>query len=185
MLVFEVNRELLLDLLVYDEETGLLYWKPRDTKYFANPKRAASWNSKWAGKVAGSRFKYPKSPCEYIRIRIFKQNFRAHRLIWCMVYGEFPEFDIDHEDHNGLNNRINNLREATDQENQKNLSMRKDNTSGITGVRKSRNGERFVATIQHIGKVIYIGTFPSLEAATEARLIKEKEFGFHNNHGKR
>lgn len=174
----EVTYELLHEFLNYDEHTGLLYWKARDAKYFVSPKYATSWNSKHAGKIAGSKFKYPNSPNEYIRVRIFKQNFRAHRLIWWMMTGSQPDF-IDHENHNGLDNRWVNLKDVSQQENQKNMTLYKTNTSGKAGVRKHKNG--WVATI---GKGTYLGYSKTFEGAVEIREKAEIEYEFHKNHGK-
>lgn len=65
------------------------------------------------------------------------RNARMHRIIMERKLGR-PIQDglhIDHVNGNGLDNRRNNLREATQSQNMQNLRLRKDNTSQYKGVR--------------------------------------------------
>lgn len=70
--------------------------------------------------------------------------------------------NIDHIDRNGLNNKKENLREATMQTNAWNKDKRKDNTSGYKGVYRSTSA--WIASIQ--GK--YLGSYKTKEEAAEA-----------------
>ncbi len=161
------------EVLYYDPEDGLLFWKPRGI-----PK----WDARFAGTQAGTVKRDKKLNVEYLCVAIDRVKYRAHRLIWWMVTGVEPDCNIDHEDHDGLNNRFENLRLANHSENQKNLSKRRDNTSGITGVRRHRN--KFIAAIQ-VGKTgIYLGIRDTIEEAAELRREAEIKYGFHKNHGK-
>ena len=177
----EVNYTTLNDLLDYNPKTGDLVWKERPEHYFPHPRYKTRWDAKWAGKIAGSVFGYKNSPNKYIRICIFKQNFRAHRIVWWMVTGEEPTKDIDHIDHDGLNNRFENLRLVSKKENQKNLSRNKNNTSGVTGVKKVRG--KYHAVVQSDNRMIFLGSFDRFEDAVEARKEANTKYGFHENHG--
>ena len=65
-----------------------------------------------AGKLAGTRKKRGQ-----IEVRIDGQRYQAHRLIWKMVHGVDPKEQIDHVDMDPGNNRLSNLREATQAQN--------------------------------------------------------------------
>jgi hypothetical protein len=72
---------------------------------------------------------------DYYRVQLNKKIYHVHRIIWEMFNGEIPEgMEIDHEDLNKVNNKIDNLRLVTKQINCRNRSLRKDSTSGINGV---------------------------------------------------
>ena len=94
--------------------------------------------------------------------------YRAHRLAWLYVYGEYPKKHLDHI--NGIRNdkRIITLRECNDSQNMKNTDKRKDNTSGCKGVSfdKARNKWKAQATLNQ--KHINIGRFDSKEDASLA-----------------
>ena len=68
-----------------------------------------------------------------------------------------PSIDVDHRDHQGLNNQKHNLRTCTRTQNNWNKGMRKDNTSGYTGVVKAgtnKAGEQlWVAVMKINGKI--------------------------------
>jgi hypothetical protein len=110
------------------------------------------------------------------------REYKAHRLIWLLVHKAWPENQIDHIDGNGLNNRIENLRDVTNAENARNRKKQKNNESGHTGVRRERGKWR--AVIEVSGREIYLGLFINLEEAVAARKAAEAKYGFHANHGK-
>lgn len=168
-----LTYERLHQLFWYDPDTGTLWHKPRGI-----PK----WDARFADRPAGTLHHDKGTTCYYVQVTIDRKKYRAHRIIWWMVTGELPSTNIDHEDHNGLNNRWSNLREAGHSENQKNLSKRRDNTTGITGVVRHR--EKFVARIQVNNKGIYLGIRDTIEGASELREQAEIKYGFHENHGK-
>jgi hypothetical protein len=62
-------------------------------------------------------------------------NHRVHRLV-CFAFCENPnEYNIcDHIDRNKLNNMFNNLRWCSSSENNRNITIRKDNNTGHNGV---------------------------------------------------
>ena len=67
-----------------------------------------------------------------------------HRFIWYLANGDITNgMQIDHIDHNPLNNQLSNLRLATIRQNVQNKVKRKDNTSGLIAVTKlqKKNGK--------------------------------------------
>jgi len=116
----------------------------------------------------------------YVQISIKGVLFLAHRLAWTYMTGETPVF-IDHINHDRSDNRWENLRQTTHQENCKNCTFSKANTSGCTGVIWADN--RWVARIKVNYKEIVIGRFVKFSDAVKARKSAEIKYGFHENHG--
>ena len=82
----------------------------------------------------------------------------------------------DHIDRNTLNNRRNNLRPATQSENAKNHTKRKNNTSGFTGVYWDKNNNNWMVSI-HIDKQIHwLGRYTNKNDAIIARLKAEAKY---------
>lgn len=92
-----------------------------------------------------------------------KARIRMHRLI--MGVTDQITF-VDHRNHNGLDNRKNNLRICSQQENQRNRQSNKSSTSKFVGVSKvvnKKNGKQYpywMAQIKHLGKSKCLGVFP-------------------------
>lgn len=84
--------------------------------------------------------------------------------------------NYDHIDRNELNNRKYNLRECTVQENRRNSSIRRDNTSGFTGVTYRKKSNKYLSRIYIDGKEIVLGLFANLEEAVKARLRAEQKY---------
>lgn len=103
----------------------------------------------------------------YLSILVDGKSYRAHRLAWLYMNGEFPPFMLDHDDQNKLNNRINNLREADRNTNAQNVSVAKRNKLGVKGTWTAPNG-RFMAGIVAYGKRTYLGTHDTLDEAAHA-----------------
>jgi hypothetical protein len=76
----------------------------------------------------------------YTIITINGNLFRAHRLVWFVTYGKFPDNHIDHVDGDKSNNRVDNLRDVTRTVNNQNKSSynRRDADLPI-GVKAQRN----------------------------------------------
>ena len=101
----------------------------------------------------------------YIRIRFNLNRYLAHRLVWLFTYGKWPVNQIDHVDGNRSNNKINNLRDVTNQENQFNITKVRA-CSGYMGVTKLKNSWQAKISLNY--KKIYLGTFDTPELASEA-----------------
>jgi len=83
---------------------------------------------------------------------------------------------VDHIDRDGLNNRRSNLRRATSQEQKINQGMRDDNSSGVKGVCWFKKTAKWVAYVHVNRKQIHLGSFDTLQAATQARLEAEQKY---------
>jgi hypothetical protein len=79
-----------------------------------------------------------------------------------------PGSEVDHINGNRLDNRRCNLRLCTHAENMQNVGPKADNTSGLKGVRRSRDGKRWVAYIKDLGKQKHLGTFDTPDKAARA-----------------
>ncbi|KAA6655127.1 HNH endonuclease, partial [Salmonella enterica subsp. enterica serovar Montevideo] len=124
----------------------------------------------------------------YIRIRINNKLELAHRLAWNMTYPEDPvgpDEQIDHINHVRTDNRIINLRKASNTENSRNSSIATNNTSGATGVWFENRRKAWVAEIKVDRKKVHIGQFEKFADAVHARKAAEVKYGFHENHGKK
>jgi hypothetical protein len=94
--------------------------------------------------------------------------YRAHRLAWLYVHGEWPRKLIDHIDGDGLNNRIANLRLASAAENIINRVAQSNNASGIKGVSWHKASQKYQAVIHKDRRQIYLGLFATAEEASAA-----------------
>lgn len=103
----------------------------------------------------------------YIRVHGVVNRFVAHRLIWLYHHGEWPKEFIDHIDRNPSNNRIENLRECTQQENMQNTPMKCNNYSKLKGVHYIKKTNKYYSKISVNGKRISLGYYFTAEEASK------------------
>lgn len=173
------DPELLRKLLRYEPETGKLFWRKRPPEMFGRRANFLAWNKRWAGKAAFTAYRQG-----YHQGRVLSQNLVAHRVIWALHTGAWPEHQIDHINGNRADNRWRNLRAVTSAENMRNKRQRSNNTSGVTGVSWAKEKRKWLADIRVNGKQIHIGRFDQKADAIAARKAAEKQYGFHPNHGR-
>lgn len=161
--------EVLRQLLRYEPETGKLFWNERPTHMFSTDSTrsqehiSALWNSRYAGKEAFTA----RATAGHKHSTIFGTLVQAQRVIWAIVHGEWPAFGIDHIDGDPANNRLENLRIATQSQNCANRTSRKGATSKYLGVHRQKKS--WIAQIKPIGgKGYYIGSFKTEEEAAMA-----------------
>jgi len=94
-----------------------------------------------------------------------RKRFYLHR--W--ILSPSPDLDVDHIDHDTLNNRRNNLRVCTNSENSWNRKFQLNNKSGISGVRWKPERKSWIAEIAVNGKQTHLGSFKKIEDAANAR----------------
>ena len=168
--------EFLHECLVYDEDTGLLTWKERPRHHFGSDRDWRWWNKRFADTPAFRRFDRDGYLCGCIK----NTPYRAHRVIWTMFTGKWPAELMDHKDGNRANNRMDNLREATNTENQRNRRLC-GNEAGFKGVYLNNPDYRnstYRAMIMVKAKHVYLGTFDTAEQAHAAYCAAaEKYFG--------
>ena len=121
----------------------------------------------------------------YFALSLFRKQFLVHRLVWAIHYGCFPSGNIDHENQIRTDNRISNLRDVSCLDNNRNQRMLNTNTSGVTGVYWNSANRKYVSQISILNRVIYLGSFESIEDASIARKAAEEKYGFHQNHGRK
>lgn len=103
-----------------------------------------------------------------VKVRIMGKDYRAHRIIWLHAHGRLPVDVIDHINGNPSDNRLANLREATDAENKRNVGKRRHNTSGFKGVTWDKANKRWLAHATYNGKGVHLGRHPTKEQAAQA-----------------
>ena len=180
------SPSVLRQLIDYDPETGALVWRVRDASFFTDGGKSAIhsmrvWNAIYANKPALSC----KGLKGYFSGRILYRPYLAHRVGWAIYSGAWPEKDIDHINGNTLDNRIENLRSVTHQENSKNRAIGTNNTSGAIGVFLRNRDLVWVAQVSINGKQKHIGSFKSKDEAIQARANASVEYGYHVNHGRK
>jgi hypothetical protein len=148
----------------YCPETGIFRWLPR-----VNPS-PESWNSTWAGKIAGTT-----NDRGYRTICINQIDYFAHRLAWVIMTNKWPTADIDHINMIKADNRWENLREATRTENFYNRHVRRDCVSGLKGAHKYKGRKLWGSAILIGGKKVSLGNFSCPAAAHFAYAIAASE----------
>jgi hypothetical protein len=146
----QLTASRLRELLTYDSETGEFRWIVRR-------------NGTKSGVAAGH-----KTARGYVHLRVESRLYKAHRLAWLYVHGEWPRDQIDHI--NGVydDNRIANLREANSSQNKRNTGPYRNNLSGIKGVSWRPRDSRWQAEIRVNGRRHYLGYFKTSEEASAA-----------------
>lgn len=186
--VSELTQEIVSELLQYNKETGELRWKHRSLEWFRHCKlperQQGTWNTRYAGKLAGRKW-VREDGYSKIYVAVLGKRVLAHRLIWLLVTGAWPDGHIDHVNNNSLDNRWSNLRVVTGGQNSRNLSKSRANTSGVTGVSKTpRGGDKWRARVKFEGKEYHLGCFEDIKDAEAAVEEFYKKRGFSATHGK-
>jgi hypothetical protein len=119
----------------------------------------------------------------YLSVCVGKQQYLAHRIIFMMMKGYWPEH-VDHINHIKHDNRWENLREVTQADNNRNMPKQLNSATGYVGVsfHKARNKYRAYLTVD--GKSKHLGLFDTPELAAAAREQASAQYGYHENHGK-
>lgn len=138
----------LLDAYSYDKDTGI----------FTHKKKLGAKEGSKSGCSNGNG---------YLRVTHKKKSYYAHRLAWFFHYGEVPHIQIDHINGNKSDNRIVNLRLATNKENSWNKHKAKSNSkSKILGVSWHKKSKKWQAFFKNK----YLGLFDVEDDAINAYL---------------
>ena len=146
--------ETLRSLLDYNAETGEMRWQ----------------------NYAGFKNKLAKSTTStgYMRLQIQGKSFLTHRIAWKMIHGTDPVNQIDHVNKNPKDNRISNLREATESQNKWNRPAQQNNTSNIKGVSFWGGRNHWAVQISCRGKRYRKAGFLTAREA-EVHIIQKRE----------
>ena len=149
------TKQLVSEYISYDPITGL----------FACLKTSGT---RKAGDIVGS------VNGKYLQINVCGKHIRGHQLAWFLTYGYLPK-TIYHINGDGLDNRLCNLREVTQQQNNQNhRKPPKHNTSGFLGVSYYKAGNKFSAHINLDGKKKHLGYFDNAEKAHQVYLTVKR-----------
>jgi hypothetical protein len=146
----------------YDPESGVLRWRERPLRHFPDERAQRSWNTRLAHTEAGQITAWGYRLIA-ISIDGKRHGVYAHRAAWALHTGEYPPFEIDHDDRNYDNNRFKNLKPATHAENHQ-------NRRNVRGTTLERRTGRYFARI-HVGdRTFHLGTFDTEAEAHQAYL---------------
>lgn len=157
-----LDQKTLKELLDYDSQTGIFTWRSC-VRYGL------------IGKEAGTLCK------GYVVIGIKRRRYYAHRLAWLWATGEWPEYEIDHIDHEKTNNSLKNLREATRIENCRNISGLVKRQ--VFGVNWRNDRKKWIVRIGSRENTHWAGGFSDYFEAVCCRKSLENKFQYHGNHG--
>lgn len=145
--------------LSYDPETGNLYWRTRPA------------NNVRMDRPAGAVLKNG-----YRRIVVQNCQLYAHHIAWYLVHRGWPDQMIDHANGDRADNRLTNLRLATQAQQNYNMLPGSLNTSGVRGVcwRPKWGLWRAYITINRRQK--YLGMFKNFDEAVAARKRAEETY---------
>ena len=154
-------------LTVFEYKDGQLFWKQP-----TNPKRTP------IGSVAGTVAKRG-----YVHVQYLRKIYKGHYLVYLMHTGKSCKL-LDHINGVLTDNRIENLRPATVVQNQRNATIRKDNSSGIKNVSWHSRIKKWGVQLSIERKIKHLGYFDDLElAALVAHEARLKYHGDFANHG--
>ena len=134
----------------YCPETGKVFWKEKYSKYscYAIGAECGGLDSKG-----------------YRRVTLLQKQVFVHHVVWFLHYKRWPK-QLDHINRNPLDNRIENLREATKQQNAGNSKKQKNCSSQYKGVTFHQQATKWQASIGTPRK--YLGLFMTEKEAAQA-----------------
>src|ERR1019366_7223373 len=135
-------------LLLYDLNTGKLYWKVSLNRKIKVGSEAGSLNSSG-----------------HIQVQIDGNRYQAHRVAHLLMTGHWPDGNPEHENRIGSDNRWENIKDLVPDQshNMGNKSFQRNNTSGMKGVSWQRGKWFVLIEVRAIG--VNLGRFDDLREA--------------------
>jgi hypothetical protein len=144
-------------LFHYDRDTGGLSWK-------------TGKQGRREDLRAGSR-----QTSGYLAVCVNYRTYLAHRIIWLLNFGFWPDECIDHINGDRADNRLSNLRLASKSQNGSNRGVQLNNSTGYKGVSYYKRDGSWSASIHLDGKKRHLGYYKSPEEAHTAYCSAAKE----------
>lgn len=162
----------------FSYKDGFIYWKSRDRSEFDTDRQFTAWHTRNLGNRAGTTHN------SHQMVMFHKRLYMLHRIIWQMHFGPIPDnMVIDHINCISTDNRIENLRLATRQENNRNRRPVRGSKSGYKGVSWISSAQRWRAQIVVDNKTEHIGQFKCPLRAHLAYVKRSRElFGNFARH---
>ena len=110
----------------------------------------------------------------YLTLNGKLQGFVYARVVWMLHYGEWPEQEIDHIDCNPQNDAVENLRQASREENSQNTRFGRNGKS-CKGTYQDKRSGKWNCQVQAFGKVHGRYGFETEQQAYEARMVLAKD----------
>jgi len=162
-----ITQEKLKKTLCYNCDTGIFLWRGGIT---------ATKEGSEAGFTTREGYR---------AINIARKHYKAHRLAWFYVYGEWPN-QIDHINGVRDDNRIENLRNVKSSDNSKNRKLSVRNKSRVAGVHWNKKESRWAVRVNNNNKErVFLGYFDNIFDAAAAAISARKRFGYHENNGRK
>lgn len=140
---------------LFEYREGVLFWKVDRGSNKVNGKKAGCPNKNG-----------------YVQVKINGSYHKVHHIVWLLHGHDIPDgFVLDHINGDPSDNRFENLRLATRQQNNCNARVRNDNRSGVKGVSWYAKSSKWLAQIQHKGKKLHVGLFQSIDDAVQALTV--------------
>jgi hypothetical protein len=159
----DITAQELRSKLAYNAETGEFQWRQ-------------SHKRKSARGCAGAIDAYG-----YVVIRVNKKLYKAHRLAWLYMTGEWPKNGLDHKNNVKDDNRFANLRDVSQSANMHNV--RRAPKSGAVGVVWDKSRQKWRAQIKVGYRNICLGRFECFEQAVSERRAAEQRLVSNDGKG--
>lgn len=166
-IVVENNKKLKKRYNRYDlsNEYGIGYTFDNEAFYFDvddyDKIKNYSWSIDTEGYVVSNKFNGK-----------YYTTVKMHRLIMNCQDNKM----VDHINHTKNDNRKNNLRIVTNQQNCMNRKLSSNNSSGCSGVHFDTKTSKWVARITYMNKEYYLGSFDNKDEAIKARRCAEIKY---------
>ena len=177
----QAEADYINEAIAYEPEGGIFLWRPdRPAHHFDSEHDYDDYLDNYAGEPV----RMMKSGLGYKSIYLMRGRYYAHVVTYVCMSGNYPPkgTHMDHKDRNPKNNRWSNLRPVSSSTNCRNRGVRKDNTTGYTGVSYAKNFDKYRAQVFADGKNQSLGYHDTIEEASAARQTWMAQNGAKHNY---